>query len=72
MPQERRKFFDLHATNKSQIAQKALHCIAALYEVRREARELGSGDPAANTARKSNADYRCTSYLDDCPEVACA
>jgi len=40
----RRKFFDLHATNKSQIAEKALHYIAALYEVEREVSELGSGD----------------------------
>ncbi|KPB86690.1 Transposase IS66 [Pseudomonas syringae pv. maculicola] len=30
----------MHATNKSQIAEKALHYIAALYEVEREAREL--------------------------------
>jgi transposase len=40
MAHARRKFFDLHATNKSQIAEKALHYIAALYEVEREAREL--------------------------------
>ena len=30
MAHARRKFFDLHATNKSQIAEKALHYIAAL------------------------------------------
>lgn len=47
----RRKFFDLHATNKSEIAEKALHYIAALYEVKREVRELepelfGDGDAA--------------------------
>lgn len=40
MAHARCKFFDLHATNKSQIAEKALHYIAALYEVEREAREL--------------------------------
>jgi hypothetical protein len=40
MTHARRKFFDLHATNKSQIAEKALHYIAALYEVEREVREL--------------------------------
>lgn len=36
-------YFDLQATNKSQIAEKALHFIAALYEVEREARELEPG-----------------------------
>lgn len=40
MTHARRKFFDLHATNKSQLAEKALHYIAALYEVEREVREL--------------------------------
>jgi transposase len=40
MAHARRKFFDLHATNKSQIAEKALHYIAALYEVEREVKEL--------------------------------
>jgi transposase len=43
MAHARRKFFDLHATNKSQIAEKALHYIAALYEVEREAHELEPG-----------------------------
>lgn len=40
MAHARRKFFDLHATNKSQIAEKALHYIAILYEVEREVRDL--------------------------------
>lgn len=44
MAHARRKFFDLHATNKSQVAEKALHYIAALYEVEREVRELEPGD----------------------------
>ncbi|APC19517.1 hypothetical protein BLL42_27700 (plasmid) [Pseudomonas frederiksbergensis] len=44
MAHARRKFFDLHATNKSQIAEKALHYIAALYEVEREVRELDPCD----------------------------
>lgn len=43
MAHARRKFFDLHATNKSQVAEKALHYIAALYEVEREVRELEPG-----------------------------
>ncbi|RMV83125.1 Mobile element protein [Pseudomonas coronafaciens pv. garcae] len=34
----------MHATNKSQVAEKALHYIAALYEVEREVRELEPGD----------------------------
>lgn len=40
MAHARRKFFDLHATNKSQIAEKALHYIAILYEIEREVRDL--------------------------------
>lgn len=44
MAHARRKFFDLHATNKSQVAEKALHYIAALYEVEREVREPEPGD----------------------------
>lgn len=43
MAHARRKFFDVHATTKSQIAGKALHYIAALYELEREVRELESG-----------------------------
>ncbi|MDF9778718.1 hypothetical protein OKW11_005675 [Pseudomonas baetica] len=43
MAHARRKFFDLQATNKSHIAEKALHYIAALYEVEREVRELEPG-----------------------------
>ena len=44
MDHARRKFFDLLVTNKSQIAEKALHYIAALYEVEREVRELDPHD----------------------------
>ena len=44
MAHARRKLFDLHATNKSQVAEKALHYIAALSEVEREVRELEPGD----------------------------
>ena len=36
----RRKFFDLHASNKSQIAQSALEQIARIYEIEREVKEL--------------------------------
>eukprot|EP01133_Synstelium_polycarpum_P005990 gene5990-6949_t len=35
-----RKFFDLHATNKSQLAEQALHSIGGLYEIERQAREM--------------------------------
>ncbi|KPY97595.1 Transposase [Pseudomonas syringae pv. aptata] len=44
MAHARRKFFDLHVTNKSQVAEKALNYIAALYEAEREVRELEPGD----------------------------
>ena len=40
----RRKFFDLHASNKSQIAHSALEQIARVYEIEREVKEL---DPDA-------------------------
>lgn len=36
----RRKFFDLHAANQSQLAEQALQYIGQLYEVEREGREL--------------------------------
>ena len=36
----RRKFFDLHASGKSQIAQSALEQIARIYEIEREVKEL--------------------------------
>ena len=36
----RRKFFDLHASGNSQIAQSALAQIAAIYDVEREVKEL--------------------------------
>lgn len=39
MTHARRKFFDLNATNKSQLAEQALHSIGGLYEIERQARE---------------------------------
>lgn len=38
----RRKFFDLHAANQSQIAQGALEQLARIYEIEREIKELSS------------------------------
>ena len=40
MAHARRKFFDLHASNKSQIAAQALQFISALYDVEREVKHL--------------------------------
>ncbi len=40
MAHARRKFFDLHVSNKSEIAQQALVYIGQLYEVEREAKNL--------------------------------
>ncbi|MBK7646588.1 MAG: IS66 family transposase [Betaproteobacteria bacterium] len=40
MAHARRKFFDLHANNQSQIAQQALATIQKLYQVEREVAEL--------------------------------
>jgi transposase len=38
MAHARRKFFDLHAANQSQLAQQALNYIGELYEIEREAK----------------------------------
>ena len=35
MAHARRKFFDLHVANKSQLAEQALHSIGGVYEVER-------------------------------------
>ncbi|GBH21459.1 Transposase [Pseudomonas syringae pv. actinidiae] len=40
MAHARRKFFELHATNKSTLAEQALRYIQLLYEIEREARDL--------------------------------
>jgi hypothetical protein len=40
MAHARRKFFELHATHKSQLAEQALRYIQVLYEIEREVRDL--------------------------------
>lgn len=40
MAHARRKFFDLHAANKSQLAEQALHSIGGLYEIERQVKNL--------------------------------
>lgn len=40
MAHARRKFFELHATNKSQLAEQALRYIQLLYEIEHEIRDL--------------------------------
>ncbi|WP_339478256.1 IS66 family transposase [Pseudomonas sp. RL_5y_Pfl2_69] len=44
MAHARRKFFDLHIANKSQLAEQALHSIGGLYEVERNAKEMSDED----------------------------
>ena len=44
MAHARRKFFDLHAANKSQLAEQALHSIGGLYEVERQAKDMSNED----------------------------
>lgn len=44
MAHARRKFFDLHVANKSQLAEQALHSIGGLYEVERQARDMSDED----------------------------
>lgn len=40
MAHARRKFYDLHVANQSQLAEQALHHIGQLYEIEREVRDL--------------------------------
>ena len=44
MAHARRKFFDLHVANKSQLAEQELHSIGGLYEVERDAKEMSYED----------------------------
>ncbi|WP_248694596.1 IS66 family transposase [Pseudomonas fulva] len=44
MAHARRKFFDLHVANKSQLEEQALNSIGGLYEVERQAKEMGDED----------------------------
>ena len=44
MAHARRKFFDLHVSNKSEIAQQALTIIGQLYEVEREVKHLSADE----------------------------
>ena len=44
MAHARRKFFDLHVANKSQLAEQTLHSIGGLYEVERKAKEMSDED----------------------------
>ena len=44
MAHARRKFFELHASNKSQIAQQALQYIGQLYEVEREVKSRNTDE----------------------------
>ena len=44
MAHARRKFFDLHVSNKSEIAQQALTYIGQLYEVEREVKHLSADE----------------------------
>jgi hypothetical protein len=53
MAHARRKFFDLHVANKSQIAEHALCLIGKLYEIERLAKGLDSN--ARRTLRKDQA-----------------
>lgn len=44
MAHARPKFFDVHAANKSQLAEQALHTIGGLYEIERQARDVCAED----------------------------
>ena len=44
MAHARRKLFDLHVANRSQIAEQALKMIGLLYDIEREVKELGADE----------------------------
>lgn len=44
MAHARRKFFDLHVANKSQLAEQPLHSFSGMYEVERQARDTSDED----------------------------
>ncbi|WP_040266825.1 IS66 family transposase [Pseudomonas rhodesiae] len=44
MAHARRKFFELHVANKSQLAEQALHSIGGLYEIERQAKGMNDED----------------------------
>src|SRR5699024_4910759 len=44
MAHARRKFFELHASSKSQLAEQALQYIGSLYEIERQIKELPNED----------------------------
>src|SRR3546814_9245098 len=44
MAHARRKIFDLHVANKSQLAEQALYSIGGLYEVESQARDMSDED----------------------------
>ena len=44
MAHARRKFFELHASSKSQLAEQALQYIGQLYQIERQVKDLGSED----------------------------
>jgi transposase len=57
----RRKFFDLHAANQSQIAQSALEQLARIYEVERDAKELSTEQRLAVHKREQSRSWTpCT------------
>lgn len=53
MAHARRKFFDLHAANSSQLAEQALDYIKSLYDIEREAKDLSP--PERQKTRQSRA-----------------
>ena len=71
MAHARRKFFDLHAANKSQLAEQALHSIGGLYEVERQAKDLSDEDRWRIRQEKAKplADTLHTWMMAPCPSI---
>jgi transposase len=60
----RRKFFDLHASNKSQIAQSALQQIATIYDIEREVQSLSCRGSSAHPSGPLQAGAGCLAPVD--------
>jgi hypothetical protein len=66
MAHARRKFYDLHEANKSELAAKALEYIGGLYEIERETKDLPP-DMRRKSGKPSQTPCRCAASVDAGP-----
>ena len=66
----RRKFYDLHASGKSTIAEQALGYIGQLYEIEAETKALTATERQTIRQARAGADHRRVVHLVDRPATA--